>query len=94
MENTGTRASIRWRARCIRRKEDFTDMYSFDRQYYQKRLKRDEIGVAPVPRFYRPKVEQEYSTRDRRLHLASLRYRHNSKAFTEGQLTGIGAEAN
>ena len=48
--------------------------YSFDQRCYQKRLKRDEIGVVPVPRFYGPKVEQEYSTRDRRLHRRSVRF--------------------
>ena len=34
----------------------------------------DEIGVVPGRRFYRPKVEQEYSTRDRRLHRRSVRF--------------------
>ena len=34
----------------------------------------DEIGVVPVRRFYRPKVEQEYSTRDRRSHRRSVRF--------------------
>ena len=58
----------------MHRKEDFTRTYSFDQQCYQKRLKRDEIGTVPVPRFYRPKVEQEYSTRDRRLHRRSVRF--------------------
>ena len=44
----------------MHRKEDFTCTYSFDQQCYQKRLKRDEIGIMPGRRFYRPKVEQEY----------------------------------
>ena len=44
----------------MHRKEDFTRTYSYDQQCYQKRLKRDEIGVVPGRRFYRPKVEQEY----------------------------------
>ena len=44
----------------MHRKEDFTRTYFFDQQCYQKRLKRDEIGVVPGRRFYRPKVEQEY----------------------------------
>ena len=58
----------------MHRKEDFTRTYSFSQQCYQERLKRDEIGVLPVPRFYRPKVEQEYSTGDRRLHRRSVRF--------------------
>ena len=53
--------------------EDFTRTFSFDQQCYQKRLKRDEIGVLPVPKFYRPKVEDK-STRDRRLHRRSVRF--------------------
>ena len=40
----------------MRDKEDFTRTYSFNQQCYQERLERDEIGVLPVPRFYRPKV--------------------------------------
>ena len=62
----------------MHRKEDFTRTYSFNQQCYQERLKRDEIGVLPVPRFYRPKVEQEYSTRDRRLHRAFGKISHLS----------------
>ena len=56
----------------MHRKEDFTRTYSLNQQCYQERLKRVEIGVLPVPRFYRPKVEQENSTRDRRLHRRSV----------------------
>ena len=58
----------------MHRQEDFTRTYSFNQQCYQERLKRDEIGVLPVPRFYRAKVEQEYSTGDRRLHCRSVRF--------------------
>ena len=36
----------------MQRKEDFTRTYSFNQQCYHERLKRDEIGVLPVPRFY------------------------------------------
>ena len=42
----------------MHRKEDFTRTYSFNQQCYQERLKRDKIGVLPVPRFYRPKVSK------------------------------------
>ena len=58
----------------MHRKEDFTRTYSFDQQCYHKRLKRDEIGVVLVPRFYRPKVGQEYSTPDHCLHRRSVRF--------------------
>ena len=58
----------------MHRKEDFIRMYSFDQQCYQKRLKLDEIGVVPVPRFYRPRVKQDDSTRDRCLHRRSVRF--------------------
>ena len=61
----------------MHRKDDFTRAYFFDQQcyqQYQRRLKRDEIDVVPVPRFYRPKVEQEYSTGDYRLHRRSVRF--------------------
>ena len=54
--------------------EDFVRMYSFDQQCYQKQLKCDDIGVVPVPQFYRQNVEQRYSTRDRRLHCCLVRF--------------------
>ena len=47
----------------MHRKEDFTRTYSFDQQCQQKRLKRDKIGVVPIRRFYRPKVEQAKNIR-------------------------------
>ena len=42
--------------------------------FFRPTVLSDEIGVVPVRRFYRPKVEQEYSTRDRRLHRRSVRF--------------------
>ena len=65
--NTGPRASIRWCARCIAKK---ISLHIF----FPPTVLSDEIGVVPVRRFYRPKVEQEYSTRDRRLHRRSVRF--------------------
>ena len=40
------------------RKEDFTRTYSFNKQCYKERLKRDEIGVLPVPRFIDRKLSK------------------------------------
>ena len=73
VENTGFRANFRWCTQCIEKRI----LHVFFRPTVlseQKRLKRDEIDVLLVPRFYRPKVEQEYSTRDRRLHRRSVRF--------------------
>ena len=42
--------------------------------FFRPTVLSDEIGVVPVRRFYRPKVEQEYSTRDRHLHRRSVRF--------------------
>ena len=42
--------------------------------FFRPTVLSDEIGVVAVRRFYRPKVEQEYSTRDRRLHRRSVRF--------------------
>lgn len=47
--------------------EDYNRTFSFESDDYQKRLKKDEIGVVANPRFHRPEVPQTQSTRERRM---------------------------
>ena len=46
--------------------EDFSRLY-FEGQEYQQRLKKDEIGVTPIPRVHIVKVSEEETNRDVRM---------------------------
>ena len=57
--------------------------------FFRPTVLSDEIGVVPVRRFYRPKVEQEYSTRDRRLHRRSVRFISPSLSYSIVELCAL-----
>ena len=46
--------------------EDFSRLY-FEGQKYQQRLKKDEIGVTPIPRVHILKASEEETNRDVRM---------------------------
>ena len=46
--------------------EDFSRLY-FEGQKYQQRLKKDEIGVTPIPRIHIVKAAEEEANRDVRM---------------------------
>ena len=46
--------------------EDFSRLY-FEGQKYQQRLKKDEIGVTPIPRIHIVKATEEETNRDVRM---------------------------